>query len=100
MRNFAKKVVKKQDFINYEIEEICCHEKLSAQEVICFSVYVFLLAFFSIKIVSWYEYKESLRVRKSWHSKYFCWNVSRLRIKTCFLYWNIYLRILWAVFTQ
>ena len=40
--------------------KICSHEKLSTEEVIYspvsfFRVYVFLLALFSIKIVSWYE---------------------------------------------
>ena len=33
-----------QDFVNDKIEEICSHEKLSAEEVIYFSVYVSLLA--------------------------------------------------------
>ena len=41
-----------EDFINEKIEVICSQEKVSAEEVICFSVNVFLLAFFNINIVS------------------------------------------------
>ena len=38
--------------MDHKIENICSLEKLPAEEVIFFSVYIFLLAFFTIKIVS------------------------------------------------
>ena len=40
--------------MNDKTEKTRFHEKLCAEEVINFSVHVYLLAFFSIKIVSWY----------------------------------------------
>ena len=57
LREICEKYDGAEDFTNDRLEEICSHEKLSAQEVIYFlvkffRVYVFLLAFFSIKIVS------------------------------------------------
>lgn len=63
----TKKILKKfvrntkgfEDFINKKLDEICFHEKLSAEEVICFLVrflpFMFPGWLFSIKTVSWYE---------------------------------------------
>ena len=46
-KKFLKEICEKhdgaQDFINEKIEEICSHEKLSAEEAIYFSFYVFLV---------------------------------------------------------
>ena len=46
-----------KDFINERTEEICSHEKLSAEGYFVFTVYVFLLGAFSIIIVPSYECK-------------------------------------------
>ena len=51
---FLKRFDGAEDFINDRIEEICSHEKLSAEKVIYFlvsffAVYVFSLVFLAIK---------------------------------------------------
>lgn len=74
IQNFLKEIFEKcdgaEDFISDRIEEICSHEKLTVEEVIFFLLvffraYVFLLAFFSIKIFLHMKCKESLSLRKS-----------------------------------
>ena len=51
---FLKRFDGAEDFINDRIEEICSHEKLSAEKVIYFlvsffAVYVFSLVFLALK---------------------------------------------------
>ena len=74
IQNFLKEIFEKcdgaEDFISDRIEEICSHEKLTVEGVIFFLLvffraYVFLLAFFSIKIFLHMKCKESLSLRKS-----------------------------------
>ena len=65
---YIEKYDGKEHFVYERIKEIYSHEKTSAEEV------------------EWFidkKYKESLRLRKSYYSKYFCWNVSGLAIRTC-----------------
>ena len=57
-----------EHFVHETIKEICSHEKVSAEEV------------------QWFidmKYKDSSRLRKGYYSKYFCWNVPGLIIRTC-----------------